>query len=112
MVLVLLVLAAFGVWMYALADVVRDRDTESRTLSQAAWTPIVFCGFAPGAIGWLVLGRPEPAAQSADHDRLDLADVVPETSEAFRERVRARAEEQRRRYAEQRPRLPGEGSAP
>jgi len=111
MMLVLLVLAAFGVWMYALADVVRDRDGESRTLSQAAWTPIVFCGFAPGAIGWLVLGRPPTPAQPADHDSIG-ADVVPETSDAFRERVRARAEEQRKRYAEQRQRSLEEGSEP
>jgi hypothetical protein len=112
MVVVLLVLAAFGVWMYALADVVRDRDVESRTLSHAAWTPIVFCGFAPGAIGWLVLGRPSIPAQTGDHDSVGGADGVPETSEAFRAQVRARAEEQRRRYAEQRQRSLEEGSAP
>ena len=102
----LLVLAAFGVWMYGLVDVVRERDVESRTLTQAVWTPIVFFGFAPGAIGWLVLGRPRDRAHPGHHDGIDRADVVPETSEEFRERVRARAEEQRRRYAEQRQRRP------
>jgi O-antigen/teichoic acid export membrane protein len=102
MVMVLLVVvAAFGVWVYALVDVTKDRDVESRTLSLAIWTPIVFLGFAPAAIGWLVFGRPQTTAQPADHDGIRPAEVVPETSEAFRERVRARAEEQRRRYAEQ-----------
>jgi hypothetical protein len=108
----LLVLGAFGVWMYGLADVIKDRDVESRTLSQAAWTPIVFFGFAPGALAWLVLGRPRTTTQPGDHDSIGREDVVPETSEAFRERVRARAEEQRRRYAEQRQRTLEEGSAP
>jgi hypothetical protein len=106
MVLVLLVLAAFGVWMCGLADVVRERDVESRTLTQAAWTPIVFFGFAPGAIGWLVLGRPRDRARPGHNDGVERADVVAETPEEFRDRVRARAEEQRRRYAEQRQRGP------
>src|SRR5262245_25952954 len=97
----LLVLAAFGVWMYALADVLKERDPESETLRQAAWTPIVFFGFAPGAIGWLAFGRPETRMLTGHHLGVDRADAVPETSEEFRERVRARAEEQRRRYAEQ-----------
>src|SRR5262245_63331952 len=102
MLVLLLVLAAFGVWMYGLADVVRERDVESRTLSQAAWTPIVFFGFAPGAVGWLLLGRPHTTARPGGHENIGRADVAPETSEEFRERVRARADEQRRRYAEQR----------
>jgi hypothetical protein len=101
-----LVLAGFGVWMYALVDVTKVRDVEARTLSQAVWTPIVFLGFAPAAIGWLAFGRPRAAPHSGHHDSLDRGDVVPETSEAFRERVRARADEQRRRYAEQRYRRP------
>ena len=83
------------------ATVVRDRDVESRTLSQAAWTPIVFFGFAPGAIGWLAFGRPLTTAPPGGHDSFGRGDAVAETSEEFRERVRARAEEQRRRYAEQ-----------
>jgi len=95
----LLVLASFGVWMYALADVMRDRDVESRTLSHATWTPVVFFGFAPGAMGWLAFGRPHIPPLPRGFDR---ADVVPETSAEFCERVRTRAEEQRRRYAEQR----------
>lgn len=105
MVLLLLVLAAFGVWVYALVDVTKDRDVESRTLSLAIWTPVVFLGFAPAAIGWLAFGRPwstpTTTPQPGDHDSVGRGEVLPETSAAFRERVRARAEEQRRRYAEQ-----------
>jgi hypothetical protein len=96
----LLVLAAFGVWVYGLIDVIQDPDGESRTRTRAAWTPVVFFGFAFGAIGWLVFGRPRAEAQPADHDSI-AADLDPETLEAFRARVRARAEEQRRRYLEQ-----------
>jgi hypothetical protein len=82
--------------------VLRDRDVETRTLDQATWTPIVFFGFAPGAMGWLAFGRPHLLPLPGDHMGFHRTDVVPETSEEFRERVRARAEEQRRRYAEQR----------
>jgi hypothetical protein len=97
--MVLLVIAAFGVWIYALTDVIQDRDVESRTLSPGAWVPIVFFGFTIGAIGWLLFGRPRAAGQSADHDSIP-EDLDPESLEAFRARVRARAEEQRRRYVE------------
>jgi hypothetical protein len=107
---VLLTLAAFGVWIYGLYDVIQPREVESRSLSREAWVPIVFFGLAPGAIGWLVFGRPV-LAPSGDHDHLGEGLVDPETSAAFRERARARAEEQRKRYAEQKRRLE-EGSAP
>jgi hypothetical protein len=107
---VLLVLAAFGVWIYGLCDVIQARDGGSRILTRAAWTPVVFFGFAPGALGWLVLGRPRAATQPADHDDL-TADLDQESVEAFRARVRARAEEQRKRYAEQQRSLE-EDSAP
>jgi hypothetical protein len=107
----LLSLAAFGVWIYGLYDVIQPREVDSRSLSREAWVPIVFFGLAPGAIGWLILGRPM-TAQSGDHDHLGEGFVDAETSEAFGERVRARAEEQRRRYAEQKQRRLEEGSAP
>jgi hypothetical protein len=94
------VLATFGVWMVGLTDVIRPREVESRRLHQATWVPIVFFGFALGAVAWYVLGRPHQTTVRGDHDT--VADVVAETSEEFRNRVRARAEEQRRRYAEQR----------
>jgi hypothetical protein len=96
------VLAAFGVWMYGLTDVLQARDVESRELDGAAWVPVVFFGFVFGAVGWLVLGRPSTGSPSGDHDSLgDLADAHPEAVEAFQRRLRARVEEQRRRYAEQ-----------
>jgi hypothetical protein len=100
----LVVLAAFGIWIYGLADVVRDRNAEPRTLSQGVWAPIVFLGFAPAALAWLVLGRPRATAGIPGSPGIPAPrrDVVPETSEEFQKRVRARAEEQRRRYLEQR----------
>ena len=61
---------------------------------------VLVFGFALGAVAWYVLGRPHQTTVRGDHDT--VADVVAETSEEFRNRVRARAEEQRRRYAEQR----------
>jgi hypothetical protein len=99
----LVILVAFGVWIYGLIDVIESRDAESRTLTPAAWTPVVFFGFAPGAIAWLVVGRPPSSApQPCDHDDLVAAEVDTESLEAFRARLRGRAEEQRRRYAERR----------
>jgi hypothetical protein len=96
------VLAGFGVWMYGLSDVLQARDAEGRARCGAAWVPVVFFGFALGAIGWLVLGRPATRTQSGDHDLLAAqGEADPEPSEAFQRRLRARVEEQRRRYAEQ-----------
>jgi hypothetical protein len=95
------VLAAFGVWIWGLIDVLRAREEPSRLLSQDAWTAIVFFAFAPGALAWLALGRPRPPAPQGDHDEVPT-DVDRETVEEFRERTRARAQEQRRRYFEQR----------
>jgi hypothetical protein len=109
------VLAAFGVWMYGLTDVIQARDASRQPLRGGAWVPVVFFGFAPGAIAWLVVGRRLVTAPLGEHDdlvdALDPADLVPETSEEFRQRVRARAEEQRRRYVEQQRSLE-EDSAP
>ncbi|HEX5086617.1 MAG TPA: PLD nuclease N-terminal domain-containing protein [Nocardioides sp.] len=100
--MLVVIVAAFGVWIYALIDVLEPRDAEARTLTAGAWTPVVFFGFAPGAIAWLVVGRPSSGApRQYDHD--DLADGLDtESLESFRARLRVRAEEQRRRYAEQR----------
>jgi hypothetical protein len=86
----MVLLAAFGVWMYGLADVIQAPDLGRRGF----WTPIVFFGFAPGAVAWLVLGRPQTTAVFVgDHE--SIAAAYPETSAEFRERVRARAESQR-----------------
>ncbi len=89
----LVVLAGFGVWIYGLHDVIRVRDVETRGLDRDVWSVVVFFGFAPAAIVWLAFGRPQAAPQPGDHDRIVATD--PETSEAFRERVRVRAESQR-----------------
>jgi hypothetical protein len=119
--LLVVVVAAFGVWMAGLADVLRPRETGTRTLRQDAWVPVVFFGFAPGAVCWYLLGRPGHAVAAGDDsipaeapapDPETNRDREPETSEAFRERVRARAEDQRRRYAEQRQRALDEDTTP
>ena len=75
----------------------RRRDPGSRHgdpgLDRDAWSVVVFFGFAPAAIVRLAFGRRPVAPQPGDHDR--IVATYPETSEAFRERVRVRAESQR-----------------
>jgi hypothetical protein len=105
--------AAFAVWIYCLVDVIHTRDDEVRSLTKSAWIPIVFFGLVPGAIGWVLFGRPPTAPQGPrGHESIDpplpeldglgrVAAVDQVSHEVFLERVRARAEEQRRRYAEQ-----------
>jgi hypothetical protein len=113
--LLVVVVAAFGVWMAGLADVLRPREMGTRTLRQDAWVPVVFFGFAPGAVCWYLFGRPGHAVAAGD-DSIAIEPPAPqpepETSEAFRERVRARADDQRRRYAEQRQRALDEDTTP
>jgi hypothetical protein len=91
--LVLLVLAAFAVWMYGLIDVLQERDEASRTLNQDIWAAIVFIGFTPAAVAWLALGRPRTTPRPGDHER--ITETYVETHEELLARVRARAESQR-----------------
>jgi hypothetical protein len=91
--MVLLVLAAFAVWMWGLIDVVQDRDDPCHTLNQDIWAAIVFIGFTPAAVAWLTLGRPRTGPLPGDHERITETRV--ETREEFLARVRARAESQR-----------------
>jgi hypothetical protein len=103
----LLGLAAFAVWGWGLIDVLRPREVESRRLSQDRWVPVVFIGLVPGALAWLLLGRPESMTDPKRHEAIAApSDEDEQSIEEFRARVRARAEEQRRRYAEQQAREP------
>ena len=91
--LTLLVLSAFAVWMIGVTDVIQPRDDECRRLNQDKWAVIVFVGFAPGAVAWLLLGRPRTTPEPGDHER--ITEELVETRQEFLERVRARAESQR-----------------
>jgi hypothetical protein len=55
---VLAALLAAGLWMYALIDILLTPATDCRRLTKGAWLAIASFGFVPGAVAWLVLGRP------------------------------------------------------
>ena len=54
----LLALLAAGLWMYALIDVLLTPGRECRRPGKAAWIAITGLLFLPGAIAWLLRGRP------------------------------------------------------
>jgi hypothetical protein len=52
-----------GVWLFGLIDCARsDQDTQ-RNLPKWAWLLIIIFLGSPGAIAWLVIGRPMSARQ-------------------------------------------------
>jgi hypothetical protein len=109
----LLSVVAFAVWVYCLIDVAQTREDEIRSLNKMAWILIVLFFSVIGVIGWFAFGRPErgPRRLAAhergapafpEYDRPGRAAAVDaEKDEEFLRQVRARAEEQRRRYEEQ-----------
>ena len=112
----LLSVAAFAVWIYCLIDVAQTRDDEIRNLNKGAWILIVLFFSVVGSIGWFVFGRPDnrsrpaaaherPNAGFPEYDRPGRAAAAdPEKDEEFLKQVRARAEEQRKRYEAQKKR--------
>ena len=112
----LLATAGFAVWIFCLIDVAQTRDDEIRNLNKGAWILIVLFFSVPGAIGWFIFGRPDnrpraprayerPTPSFPEYDRPGRAAATdPEKDEEFLKQVRARAEEQRKKYAEQKKR--------
>jgi hypothetical protein len=121
-----LVMSVVGlvVWIYCLVDVAQTREAEIRHLNKVAWLLIVFFFSVLGVIGWFVFGRPqkggarrasayEPTApEFPEYDRPGRAAAAdPEKDEEFLRQVRARAEEQRKRYEERKKREQDGGAA-
>jgi hypothetical protein len=52
-----LILAALGIWLYSLFEVISANENEVRHLPKLAWFLIVLLGFDVGAIAWLAFGR-------------------------------------------------------
>jgi len=106
----------FAVWIYTLIDVAQTPEGQIRNLSKGAWIVIVLFFSLPGIVGWFVFGRPDhrPRTLSAyerstpafpEYDRPGRAAAVdPEKDEEFLKQVRARAEQQRKQYEEQKKR--------
>jgi hypothetical protein len=54
-------LLLFGLWIFAIFDVIATSDGATRNLSKGTWIMIVIFLFDIGALCWLLLGRPAKA---------------------------------------------------
>jgi|SRR5579875_1103791 len=55
---VLAALLAAGLWMYALIDVLLTPGPDCRGPGKGTWLAVTGLLFVPGALAWLILGRP------------------------------------------------------
>lgn len=99
-------------WIYCIVDVISSPEGDIRNLGKGLWVIIVLFFPLVGSIAWLIAGRPvdvrpmtraEGAAPSfPEYERRGrFAAADPEKDEEFLKQVRARAEEQRKRYEAQ-----------
>jgi hypothetical protein len=112
---IVLYLVPLVLTLYCLIDAIGSRDDEVRNLPKVWWILLVLFFPFVGSLAWLVAGRPQRTPRSGPHGR--SASAVPEydrpgrfaasdpaADEAFLEKVRERAEEQRRIAREQKAR--------
>jgi len=101
----------FAIWVFTIIDVLSAPEPAIRRLPKLGWLLVVVIFGAIGALAWFVLGRPEGKGQRTlssyerstpafpEYDRPGRAAAAdPEKDEEFLRQVRARAEEQRKRY--------------
>jgi hypothetical protein len=114
-------LVDLALFIYCLIDLIQTPEHEVRNLPKMTWVLIVVFVPLAGPLAWLAAGRPlrtvRPAGSSAasrypEYDRPGRAiPSNPDDDEDFLRQVRARAEEQRRRAAEQK-KQPGDAEPP
>ena len=116
-----LALLALAVWIFCIIDVITTPESEVRNLPKVVWLLLVIVLVDIGSIAWLVAGR-NWAGKTADlpykgnggrravaqrypeYDRPGrFAASNPDDDEEFLARLKARAEEQRRRAREAEP---------
>jgi hypothetical protein len=106
-------LLLLALWVFCLIDVIVTDEYRVRNLPKALWVLIVILLPAVGSIAWLVAGHPWESQVSAPPTRLGRefpeydrpgrhVAVNPEDDEAFLRQVRERADDQRRRAAQDR----------
>jgi hypothetical protein len=109
-------LVVLALWLYCVLDVITTDEPRMRNLPKMMWILIVIFLFEIGAILWLIAGRPQSAQRSMpykgntgvppEYDRPGRAAANnPDDDAEFLLRLRERAEEQRRKAAEQAKRL-------
>src|SRR3954468_11334960 len=103
----------FVFWVYCVIEVILSRDDDVRNLPKVAWLLLVLLFPFAGGVAWFVAGRPDrrPRAGSQyegsapafpEYDRPGRAAAAsPEADEEFLSRIRERAEQQRRRAADE-----------
>jgi hypothetical protein len=100
--------------VYCVLDVLRTPTARVRSLPKPAWLLLCFVPPVIGPVCWLLFGRPNYPAPSSlpykgnsgfpEYDRPGRATAAnPDDDEAFLRGLRERAEEQRRRAAEEDP---------
>nr|WP_297418031.1 PLD nuclease N-terminal domain-containing protein [uncultured Nocardioides sp.] len=99
-------------WLYCLVDAITSSEGDVRNLPKLGWIFLVLLFPFVGSVAWLVAGRPQrdrprayerPATGFPEYDRPGrFAATSNESDEEFLRRCRERAEEQRRRYRDQR----------
>ena len=102
-----------GLWIFCIIDVITTDEALVRNLQKTLWLLIVILLADLGAVLWLIAGRPWPQStgraapagpRSAypEYERPGrFAATNPHDDAAILSQVRDRAEQQRRRYAEQ-----------
>jgi Phospholipase_D-nuclease N-terminal len=105
-------LVVLGLWIFCVIDVITTDESLVRNLPKMAWVFIVLFLFDIGAIVWLVAGRPQTWQRSLpykgntgvppEYDRPGRATAFnPDDDAAFLMQLKARAEAQRQKAAEQ-----------
>jgi len=102
-----------ALWVFSVGDVLCTPRARVRRLSRRRWLLLTTLVPLIGSVAWVVAGRPAPGrrrgyGRDGQATVIDDADIrafmtttSPEDLEAFRRRCRERAQDQRRRYAEQ-----------
>lgn len=106
-------LLALAVWLFCIIDVITTPDDQVRNLPKLVWLLLVVILVDIGSIAWLVAGRnwnarsADPSLRRAGRSRVagpaSRVPSNPDDDEEFLARLRARAEEQRRRAREGEP---------
>jgi Phospholipase_D-nuclease N-terminal len=105
----LLTILTIGLMVWCLIEAISTDDSRIRNLRKPWWILLILFFPLAGSIAWVVAGRPEatrarPGATPAfpEYDRPGRArSNDPAKDEDFLKKVRERAEEQRRRYEQQ-----------
>jgi hypothetical protein len=100
-------LILLGLWLFCLFDVITTDSAAVRNLPKLLWLVIVLVLPDIGSILWLVAGRPWSGGSANlpykgnRGTQVRMNGTNPDDDEAFLRGLRERAEEQRRRAAEQ-----------